>query len=162
MNIGVMACLANVDQVLGTMQVHWEYTRLLLWPAELSCDYSPKCLVECTVAGLLDPATQEQSDAGGLAACVLKPCVAYSGAIALLAWAVVHWRRSRAAEKGAGEAAAAAALPLFAVGLCAITIAPVRLLVLCMECHTEHLSCSRHGARVEGLAPMPFEEQRSH
>ena len=49
-----------LEEALGTMQVHWEYTRLLLWPAELSCDYSPKCLSDCAVVG----------------PCVLKPLLA--------------------------------------------------------------------------------------
>ena len=87
-------------QALGTMQVHWEYTRLLLWPAELSCDYSPKCLSDCAVVG----------------PCVLKPLLAYTGALGLVGWALLrHRRHPGSLHEG---------LPLLALGFTAVTIAP--------------------------------------
>jgi hypothetical protein len=90
-------------QVLGTMQVHWQYTRLLLWPAQLSCDYSPKCLEECTDPGV----------------CLVKPLAAYAAAVLLVAWAC--WLRSRRRHP---SDAAWECMPLFALGWVAVTIAP--------------------------------------
>lgn len=89
-----------LEQVLGTTQVHSEYTRLLLWPQQLSCDYSPKCLAECTTLGL----------------CMVKPLAAYSGAVGLVVWAALRQRRN--------PGSLSESLPLFALGLTAVTIAP--------------------------------------
>ena len=66
---------------------------------------------------------QETADGrvvGWLATCVFKPCLAYTGAVILLLRA--GWYR----WYSPGRAQPEAALPLFATGLCAITLAPVR------------------------------------
>ena len=72
------------------------------------------------VGGTGTLATSSMADglsAGWLATCVLKPCLAYVGAVMLLIRA--GWYRWH----GAGTAGAG--VPLFSIGLCAITIAPV-------------------------------------
>ena len=110
---------SSAEQVLTTLRVHYEYARLLVWPWQLCCDYSPKCLPDCT-------------GPSGMTACLAPALLAYAVALVVFGAALLHSRRrGHCSDSGSTPPPSQQqpqfrqnALPLFAVGLTAITLVP--------------------------------------